>query len=753
MFNTLQLVIYAGLFGANSLFSDEKPTIYQTSEFESMFNNDLSAVVDDVSHNSNQAAYDAAKSKTVADAVEAVKILKQDYSNGSKYNNLPDYVVDSSIDGSNIMLTVKVADQNINENVQFYTDYQNSEENMISDFNTSFGDYVYNIYCHNTNEAGESSSLNLQNISYYAEYTDGSTAGNVENPQEFINNLKSGGNEYLILNGAEYDSSSNLKDFSLYTDFYNNTLKNTKLYVSVDSSFSKTDKYAVLNRSIESIKNTNINLSVAVLTVSFIGIVIFAVISVRLAGHKNGEIKTAFIDKIPADLHLAVSAAVFAALLWLVLQFLNLRFRFNFYADDYNSVPDFFVQSSLRYVFETASGALIYLVIIEFTASAARNIKAGNNIFKSSVIYGILHLCFRFVKSVFSFLKKRFVNLLDLFNIMAFESKKLDRRITLAVIAYTLINIALCFFSLIFGWGAAIIIIALLVFDAFVVYKVLKYIKALDMIIIKTEKNEPLDVDINTLPESLKTLAHSLDYKNAQLQQAVIKAVKDERTKTELITNVSHDLKTPLTSVINYIDLLKKCDIKDETARKYMNVIDEKSNKLKRLIEDLIEASKVSSGNVTINKTKLNLNELAAQAVVEETSDIEKRGLHIIFEESDLKHIVFADGTKIYRVFENLLSNARKYSAPGSRIYARVYSDDKYGYFELKNISKEQLNIDSAELMERFVRGDKSRNEEGNGLGLSIAKELCKLNGGELIINIDGDLFKATVKLPKEQEK
>ncbi|MCC8016899.1 MAG: hypothetical protein LIO43_06055 [Clostridiales bacterium] len=113
---------------------------------------------------------------------------------------------------------------------------------------------------------------------------------------------------------------------------------------------------------------------------------------------------------------------------------------------------------------------------------------------------------------------------------------------------------------------------------------------------------------------------------------------------------------------------------------------------------------------VTINKTKLNLNELAAQAVVEETSDIEKRGLQIIFEESDLKHIVFADGTKIYRVFENLLSNARKYSAPGSRIYARVYSDDKYGYFELKNISKEQLNIDSAELMERFVRGDKSRN-------------------------------------------
>ena len=209
-------------------------------------------------------------------------------------------------------------------------------------------------------------------------------------------------------------------------------------------------------------------------------------------------------------------------------------------------------------------------------------------------------------------------------------------------------------------------------------------------------------------------------------------------------------MKTPLTSVINYIDLLQKCDIENADAKKYMAVIAEKSNKLKRLIEDLIEASKVSSGNVTINKTMLNLNELAAQAVVEETADIEKNNLQVIFEESADKHIVYADGTKIYRVFENLLSNARKYSAPGSRVYARVYSDSDFGYFEIKNISREQLNISAEELTERFVRGDQSRSQDGNGLGLSIAKELCRLNNGELIISIDGDLFKATVKIPKK---
>ena len=174
-----------------------------------------------------------------------------------------------------------------------------------------------------------------------------------------------------------------------------------------------------------------------------------------------------------------------------------------------------------------------------------------------------------------------------------------------------------------------------------------------------------------------------------------------------------------------------------------MGVIDEKANRLKRLIEDLIEASKVSTGNVVLNKTKINLNELATQAIVEYTDDFEKSDLELIFDESAAKHIVFADGTKVYRVFENLLSNAKKYSARGSRVYARLYSQNGFGCFEIKNISKEALNISAEELTERFVRGDKSRTQEGNGLGLSIAKELCRLNGGQLVISIDGDLFKS----------
>ena len=200
--------------------------------------------------------------------------------------------------------------------------------------------------------------------------------------------------------------------------------------------------------------------------------------------------------------------------------------------------------------------------------------------------------------------------------------------------------------------------------------------------------------------------------------------------------------------MINYIDLLQRCDMPDDTAREYLSVLEDKSGRLKRLIEDLIEASKVSTGNIVLQKTQLSLSELADQAIVEETESMEAQGLTVIYN-TQASPTVFADGSKIYRVFENLLSNARKYSLSGTRVYASVYEDEEFGYFELKNTSKEPLDMDPQELMGRFVRGDRSRSEEGNGLGLSIAGDLCTLNGGELILSIDGDLFKAIVKLPR----
>ena len=497
------------------------------------------------------------------------------------------------------------------------------------------------------------------------------------------------------------------------------------------------------------------------MAVSVILLILLAVVTCRLAGHKEDGFSMAKLDKMPADLHFVLmGAAVFCAgagFFWMILTYVDM-FLSN-WSGRFSNFESMFYSSGWLIVVLCAIAMLVWLMILSFMTSLARASKCNYPVLSKLLIVRIVVLLYKVLRWIFKGIGKGFKGFGRMIASYAFEPKKLSKRSVPAVVLYTLFNfimlgiIVLLFATEeVFGVFCAFLgIVALLGADGYLVYRAVKYMKWLDSIIESSEKGEPLPYNTAVLPQSLKILADSLEKTNAELQQAVIKAVKDERTKTELITNVSHDLKTPLTSVINYIDLLQKCDIHDEDAQKYMQVIAEKSNKLKRLIEDLIEASKVSTGNVTLNKTLLNLNELAAQAIVEETADFEKNNLQLIFEEAVDKHIVFADGTKIYRVFENLLSNARKYSAIGSRVYAKVYSDNRYGYFEIKNISKEQLNISAEELTERFVRGDQSRNQDGNGLGLSIAKELCRLNGGELIISIDGDLFKATVKLPKNQ--
>ena len=290
--------------------------------------------------------------------------------------------------------------------------------------------------------------------------------------------------------------------------------------------------------------------------------------------------------------------------------------------------------------------------------------------------------------------------------------------------------------------------IALAIFNIFLACKWIKYLINLDKIISSAVNRTALE-DLEKLPASLKVLQESMKYTNEELKKAVEKAVKDERLKTELITNVSHDLKTPLTSIINYVDLLSKCDIKDKRAKEYIKVLDEKGLKLKRLIDDLIEASKVSSGNISLDLSHINLSELVVQALSETEDEFEKAKLEVKCKLSENQPIIFADGNKTFRVVENLLSNAKKYSAKSTRVYIEVYEENGFGVFEIKNISANPLDILPEELTERFVRGEKSRTNEGNGLGLSIAKELCNAMGGKLEITIDGDLFKVKVFLPE----
>lgn len=230
-------------------------------------------------------------------------------------------------------------------------------------------------------------------------------------------------------------------------------------------------------------------------------------------------------------------------------------------------------------------------------------------------------------------------------------------------------------------------------------------------------------------------------------QLAVEKELKSQRLKTDLISNVSHDLKTPLTSMVTYVDLLKKEGLNSENAPEYLRILDEKTNRLQKLSVDLFEAAKASSGDIPVDMTDVDAGQILSQALAELESNLREADLRVIFNRKIEDALVRADGRLLWRVLENVLVNASKYAVPGSRVYIDLYRERGRVFIEVKNISREPLNIDPEELMERFKRGDDSRSTEGSGLGLAIASDLMRLMGGNFRIVIDGDLFKAVVEL------
>ncbi len=245
----------------------------------------------------------------------------------------------------------------------------------------------------------------------------------------------------------------------------------------------------------------------------------------------------------------------------------------------------------------------------------------------------------------------------------------------------------------------------------------------------------------------LRRHAYNLNCAANGMSKAVDDRMKSERFKTELITNVSHDLKTPLTSIVSYVDLLKKENIENENAREYIEVIDRQSAKLKKLTEDLVEASKASSGAVAVNRERLNIGELVNQSVGEFAEKLEAANIIPIVNLPEEEVFVNTDGRLLWRVFDNLIQNIIKYAQPGTRAYFDLTAGEK-AVLTIRNISKEPLNMTAEALMERFVRGDASRNSEGNGLGLSIAKSLTELCGGTFSLALDGDLYKVIITIP-----
>lgn len=261
------------------------------------------------------------------------------------------------------------------------------------------------------------------------------------------------------------------------------------------------------------------------------------------------------------------------------------------------------------------------------------------------------------------------------------------------------------------------------------------------------------EIDTQELKGDNKSMGEAINTIGEGLHHAVDESMKNERLKADLITNVSHDIKTPLTSIINYVDLLKQEDLDNERAKSYINVLDAKSQRLKQLTEDLVEASKVSSGNITLQMDRLNFVELVYQTAGEFNEKFEARGLTAVTKLPREPVIILADGRRIWRVIENLYNNVAKYAMENTRVYVDMEVMESVAAFSIKNISEQALNIEASELTERFIRGDVSRSTEGSGLGLSIAQSLTKLMGGTFDIYLDGDLFKVTVTFPVAEKE
>ena len=300
----------------------------------------------------------------------------------------------------------------------------------------------------------------------------------------------------------------------------------------------------------------------------------------------------------------------------------------------------------------------------------------------------------------------------------------------------------------IFG-GAEVFLLALMAVDVAAMIFVIRKADGLDLIMdgLKKISDGELQYKIktDTLTGKQKVMAEYINNIGSGLDAAVENSLKKERMQTELITNVSHDLKTPLTSIINYVDLMKRENPTDPKIQEYLRILDEKSQRLKVLTEDVVEASKASTGNIKLEMNDIDFVEMVQQVIGEFEEKFKEKNLTMMVHFTDEPSIIYADGQRMWRVLENVFGNVVKYAMEGTRVYAEISNRNKKVTFSLKNISAQPLNISADELTERFIRGDVARNTEGSGLGLSIAKSLTELQGGEFKLYLDGDLFKVMI--------
>ena len=517
-----------------------------------------------------------------------------------------------------------------------------------------------------------------------------------------------------------YDESTQYPVYDEYGEikyYITRVGKTVNVTVYVKETLEEFDMFALTDQLFDTVYSFR-HAAIALCAVAAVLFVILFIFLMSSAGHRKGHdgIALNFFDKIPFDIVTEIVAVIGIEEVYLM--------------DAISSEGTlFFLASAAVLVFVDALIGLIYLV------SFASRCKAGALI-KGTLIYIILRPLWLLIKKIFGWIEAIFFGIPHVWRCALFLLAFLG---TCFIFCVAAINDGIWFVPMM---GFFTLVSAFVLYAAIMMKRLQKGGEEI------SRGNLGYKIDTSSMPRDFRLHGENLNRIGYGLSLAVEDKIKSERLKTELITNVSHDIKTPLTSIINYVDLIKKEETENEKIAEYIGVLDRQSARLKKLIDDLLEASKASTGNITVNPEKLEAGVLLGQAVGEYEERAAAASLDLILIKPPNPVYIKADGRLIWRMIDNLMSNICKYAQGGTRVYLCLEEDAGKAVLTFKNISKYQLNISEDELMERFVRGDASRNTEGSGLGLSITESLAKLQGGELRLTVDGDLFKAILTFP-----
>lgn len=576
-------------------------------------------------------------------------------------------------------------------------------------------------------------NFNERNLAYYVRHN-GKVYSNVTSREKatscsaYMTIQKTASDEYEV-------QFSNFKNTYISSTYVTSLMQNLdsltpddKLYIGIYTTYPYEDTFRQDNQIFSEYYSYTFPALVIGVVTAIAAIWLFVHI-LRRSGRISGDDTAVYltpIDRIPVEILFIVGLAelivIFAALESMAVS-------------DSRSIAEI---TSLEYIMVVGCFEGLYLLGITWLLSIVRQVKAGC-LWQHSLIRSGYIFCRKLVQTVS-------------------RQKNLAAKTAECFAFYLLIN-GVLILMLILGvdnsaplasLGALLLIIG---FNVYIL--ILQIRKAKGEESIREATKALAEGDLEYVAPKMKRLyteqeiIDNIDHLSDGLHKAIEKSLYDERMKTELITNVSHDIKTPLTSIINYVELIKREEVDNEKVQHYLEVLDKKSQRLKQLTEDLVEVSRISSGNIELERVPIDFGELLRQAMGEFEDKFTEHELKMVERIPEEAHMIFADGRRTFRIMDNLLQNIYKYAMPGTRVYIDLTCENERVRLEIKNISKAPLNIEVSELMERFVRGDQSRTTEGSGLGLSIAWDLVRMQDGEFQIYLDGDLFKVVIEFPE----